>query len=80
MPHPNNKQDKNRNLSSADRISTSLNPAHQRGKKKKKPQHISHSIQRLHKPLNQPYEGRNQKEERVQPGSLGKGYLKQNKL
>ena len=77
MPHPNNKLDKNRNLSSADRISTSLNPAHQGGGE---PQHISHSIQRLHKPLNQPYEGRNQKEERVQPGSLGKGYLKQNKL
>ena len=31
MPHPNNKQDKNTNLPSADRISTSLNPAHQRG-------------------------------------------------
>ena len=31
-----------------------------------------------HKPLDQPWEGRNQKEERIQPCSLGKGELKHN--
>ena len=49
----------------------------------------SHPIRSLDKPLAQPYKGRNQKEERIQPPSrkefnfpcsLGKGDLKQNKL
>ena len=34
MPHPNNQQGKNTNRSSAYRISTSLNPAHQKEKEK----------------------------------------------
>ena len=33
-----------------------------------------------YKPLDQPYEGRNQKEERIQPQSLGKRDLKHDKL
>ena len=60
-----------------------------RGKTNKNTQHKSHSIQNLHIPLDQPQEGRNQKEERIQPSSrkefnfprsLGKGDLKHNKL
>ena len=51
--------------SSAEWIITSLSPAHQRKKtKQNKTQHISHPIRNLHKPLEQHYEGRNQKEER----------------
>jgi len=39
-----------------------------RGKtNKQKTQHKSHPIGSLHKPLNQTWEGRNQKEERIQP-------------
>jgi len=37
--------------------------------KQTKIQYKSHPIQTLHKPLDQPYEGRNQKEERIQPFS-----------
>ena len=53
-----------------------------RGKtnKKIKIQHKSHPIWNLDKPLDQPYEGRNQKEERIQPWNLGKGDLKHNKF
>ena len=53
-----------------------------RGKtnKQTKTQHKSHPIQRLHKPLDQTQEGRNQREERIQPLSLGKGDIKHNKL
>ena len=53
-----------------------------RGKtnKQTKIQHKSHPIGSLHKPLEQPYEDRNQKEERIQPWSLGKGDLKHRKL
>ena len=54
-----------------------------RGKKTKNQnitQHKSHPIWSLHKPLHQPYEGRNQKKEKIQPWSLGKGYLKHSKL
>ena len=57
--------------SSADRITTSLSLAHQKKNKQTnkqtKTQHKSHPIQSLHKPLDQPEEGRNQKEERIQP-------------
>ena len=35
--------------------------------KQTKTQHKSHPIKSLHKPLEQPEEGRNQKEERIQP-------------
>jgi len=35
--------------------------------KQTKPQDKSHPMQSLHKPLDQPWEGRNQKEERIQP-------------
>ena len=48
--------------------------------RKKKTQHKSHPIRSLHKPLDQLQEGRNQKEERIQPLSLGKGDLKHGKL
>ena len=52
-----------------------------RGKSnKQKTQHKSHPIQSLHKPLDQPKEGRNQKDERIQPWNLEKGDLKHNKL
>ena len=57
--------------SSADKITISLNLAHQRKskqrKKQTKTQHKFHLIGSLHKPLDQPQEGRNQKEERIQP-------------
>ena len=43
-------------------------------------QHESHPIQSLHKTLDQYQEGRKQKEERIQPWSLGKGDFKHNKL
>ena len=43
-------------------------------------QHESHPIQSLQKPLDQPQEGRKQKEERSQHLSLGKGDLKHDKL
>ena len=52
--------------------------AHQRKNKPTKTQHKSLTIRSLHKPLDQPWEGRNQKEERIQPCSLGKGELKHN--
>ena len=52
-----------------------------RGKKKQKiTQHKSHPKWSLHKPLHQPYEGRNQKKEKIQPWSLGRRDLKHNKL
>ena len=53
-----------------------------RGKtnKQTKTQDKSHPIWSLRKPLDQPYEGRKQKEERIQPWSLRKGDLKHNKL
>jgi len=67
MPHLNNKQNKIQTQSSADRITTSLSLANQRKNKQTKTQHKSHPIGSLHKPLDQPEEGRNQKEERIQP-------------
>ena len=57
--------------------------------KQTKTQHKSHPIWSLYKPLDQPQEGRKQKEETIQPSSrkefnfpwsLGKGDLKHNKL
>ena len=53
-----------------------------RGKTSKqiKPKHKSHPTWSLHKPLDQTYEGRNQKRERIQPWKLGKGDLEHNKL
>ena len=48
--------------------------------KQTKLQDKSHPIQSLHKPLDQTWEGRNQKKERFQPWGLGKGDLKHNKL
>ena len=52
-----------------------------RGKtSKQKTQHKSHPTQDLHKPMDQTYEGRNQKEERIQPWSLGKADLKHSKF
>ena len=86
MPHPKNKQDKIQTQSSADRITTSLSPAHQRGRKKKayllppECKHKSHPTWSLHKPLDQTYEGRDQKRERIQPWKLGKGDLEHNKF
>ena len=40
----------------------------------------SHPIWSLHKPLDQPYESRNQKKDRIQTWSLGKEDLKYNKF
>ena len=54
---------------SADRITTSLSLAHQRKNKQTKTQYKPNPIKTLHKPLGQPYEGRKQKEERIQPFS-----------
>jgi len=56
-----------------------------RGKKKThllppESKHKSHPIWSLHKPLNQPYEGRKQKKERILPWSLGKGDVKYSKF
>ena len=53
-----------------------------RGKtsKQTKTQHKSHPMWSLHKPLHKPLEGRNEKEERIQPLSLGKGDPKHSKL
>ena len=48
--------------------------------KQTKTQHKSQPIQTLYKPLDQPQEGRNQKEERLQTLSLGKGDRKHKKL
>jgi len=48
--------------------------------KQTKTQHKSHSIWSLHKPLNQPQEDRNQKEERIQPSSLGREERKHSML
>ena len=70
---------------SAERVTTLHSSVHQREKKNP---HIlppeckykSHPTQSLHKPLDQPYEDRNQKKERIQPQSLGKVEIKYNKL
>ena len=74
-------QTKLQTQSSVDRITTSLNLAHQR--ENKQTNKISAQIS-PHKSLTQitgpTLEGRNQKEERVQPWSLEKGDLKNNKL
>ena len=56
-----------------------------RGKTKKqankqKPQHKSHPIWSLNKPLGQLRDARNQKKEWIQPWNLGKGDFKHNKL
>ena len=48
--------------------------------KQTKTQHKSYSIQSLNKPLNQPQRGRNQKEEIIQPASLGREELKNSKF
>jgi len=65
-------------------LTSSSSLAHQKKNKQTnkqtKTQDKSHPIWSLHKPLDQPYEGRNQKEERIQPWSLRKGDLKQNKF
>jgi len=68
--------------SSKDRITTSFSLAHQRKNEQanKQTQHKSYSMRSSHKTLDQPEEGRNEKEERIQPWSLGKGELKHNKL
>jgi len=60
-------QQKIQTQSSADRITTPLSLDHQRNNKQTKTQHKSHPIGSLHKPLDQTQEGRNQKEERIQP-------------
>ena len=66
-----------------DRKSTRLNSVtfiSGKTNKQTKIQYKSHPIQTLHKPLDQPYEGRNQKEERIQPLILEKGELKHSKF
>ena len=44
-------------------------PIRRKTDKQTKTQHKSHPIGSSHKPLDQHYEGRNQKEERIQPSS-----------
>ena len=79
-PHLKNKT-KIQTQSSADSITTSLSLAHQR---KKKLAHRNSALISPYKKLIQTtgltLEGRNQKEERIQLWSLGKGDLKHNKL
>ena len=82
-------QNKNTNPVISRQDTTSLSPARQRRNQQTKTQHKSHPIWSSHRPLDQPQEGRNKKEERIQPSSrkefnfpwsLGKGDLKYNKL
>ena len=47
---------------------------------KRKHSAVSHPIGSSHRPLDQPWEGRNQKEERIQHWSLGKRDFKHSKL
>ena len=73
MPHLNNKQNKNTNqiISRQDYPHpASLSLAHQKKNKqtsKKKEKNSAQISQSSHKPLGQSQEGRNQKEERIQP-------------
>ena len=76
MPPLNNKQNKH-TKSSADRITTSLSLAHKG--ENKQINKISH-YKKLIQTTGPTWEGRNQKEEEIQPWSLGKGDLKHNKL
>ena len=91
MPHLNNKQNKHTNpiINRQDYHLTQLCPSEEKqtNKQKKQKQHKYDPIQSLHKPLDQPYEGRNHKEERIQPSSrkelnfpwsLRNGHLKHN--
>ena len=89
MSHLNNKQNKTQTQSSADRIIISLSFDHQKKNKQTKIQHKSYPMGSSHKPLDQTSEGKNKKEERIQPSSreefnfpwsLGKGDLKHNNL
>ena len=83
MPHLNNKQNKNINpvIIRQDYHLTQPCPSEEKQTNKQtKTQHKSHPILSLHKPLDQPEEGRSQKEERIQTWSLGKGDLKHNKF
>ena len=61
----NKQQQQKQTQSSADRITTSLSLPQQRKNKQK-----SYPTQSLQKPLDQPKEGRNQKEERIQAWEL----------
>ena len=92
MPHLNNKQKKNTNPSSADRIITSLSSAHQRKNKtklKKKLAQISPYFEAYTNPFVKlaqttgPTLGGQKPKRRknsIQPWSLGKGDIKHNKL
>ena len=88
MSHPNNKQTKIQTQSSADRITTSLSPAHQNDKKKKtKNSPPSKRVQAqvtLYVKFTQTpgptLQGYEPKEARIQPQSLGKGDLKHKKF
>ena len=80
MPHPNKNKIKIQTQSLADRINTSLSLAHQRKNKENSPpltrstSHILHEVYTKFT-LDQPYEDRNRKEERIQHQCLGKGDL-----
>ena len=69
MLHLNNKQNENTNpvISRQDYHLTQPCTPEEKTNKQIKTQPKSHPTQTLHKPLDQPYEGRNQKEERIQP-------------
>ena len=83
MPHLNNKQNKNTNpiISRQDYHLTQPCPSEEKqiNRQQQKTQYKFHPIWSFHKPLDQPYECRNQKKERIQPWSLGKEDLKHNK-
>ena len=70
---------KKQTQSSADRITTSLSLAHQRKKTNKNSTQIL-PYKKLTQTTGPNLEGRNQKEERIQPWSFGKGDLKHSKL
>ena len=63
MRHLNNKQNKNTNPIISRQECHLTQPCPSEEKQRNKTQHKSHPIRSLHKPLDQPYEGRNQKEE-----------------
>ena len=93
MPHPNNKQDKNTNpiISRQDYSLTQTCPSEEEKEKLTSSHQNANTSHILHKTGPQknkhhktgpttPTEGRNQKEERIQPLSLRKGDLKHSTL
>ena len=74
MPHPNHKEEKNTNPIIGRQDCHLIHPCPSEEKEKKKshlltpdPKHKQHPTQSLHKSLDQPYEGRNQKTRKRRP-------------